>query len=365
MTAPAYGYAHRGRVLRAGSAEGHYVVHIPALAPGCASGPFQSTVRDLQPGDNVLLTQVGLTSGDLVITGRLPERPPDFTLPIAISDVSGLQAALDDRATDAELAAVNTALTASILTEHNTNVTQDGRLTAVEGVNTTQNTRLDGIDTLNTTQNTRLTAVEGVNTTQDASITSLNTSVTDLLAWEVYQAHDRDVYGDALSSFPRMFATNSRTLVNQAAYIFRTRVRKPASLTQIRMAVVTTAGIGGSTTGAVYKSLSATGANGPYSLMNSGTNALSATGRQNFTVASSSFVRGDWLLILLLLNNGYTTLPKMATAQNNVADASILNPTSAGVVFGTKVGVTSVPATISPNDGTWTAELNPWWLAVT
>jgi hypothetical protein len=105
MTAPAYGYAHRGRVLRAGDAEGHYVVSIPALAPGCASGPFPSTVRDLQAGDSVLLMQIGLSKGDLVTTAE--------------SNIT----------TNTANIVTNTA---NITTEHNTNVTQDGRLTSLE-----------------------------------------------------------------------------------------------------------------------------------------------------------------------------------------------------------------------------------------
>jgi hypothetical protein len=357
-----YGYLHTARVVGLDVASGGWFVESVALARDRRWGPIPSCVLGLQPGDKVVLAATGTTRDNLLILGPLDPRYPD------IGDIPGLTAAL---ALKADQTALDAAV-ANITTEHNTNVTQNTRLDGIDALNTTQNSRLTAAEGVNTTQDGRLTTVEGrattiegVNTTQDASITSLNSSVTDLLTWEVFQAHDRDAYGDAFSSFPRMFATNSRTLVNQAAYIFRTRVRKTAALTQIRMAVATTAGVGGTTTGAVYRSLSATGANGPYSLLNSGTNALSAVGRQNFTVASSSFARGDYLLILLLLNNSYTTLPKMAAAQSNVIDGSILNPTSAGVVFGTKTGVTSVPATISPNDGTWTAEPNPWWIAAT
>lgn len=161
MTDPTYGFAHRARVLREGVAAGTYVIEVPALAPDCASGPFPSTVRDLIPGDSVLVLQMGTTRGDLIIVGRLPERAPDVVLPIGISDVTGLAAALDDRATDAELTALAAAIDArddgqdATLTSHGT------RLTAAEGVNTTQDGRLTAIEGVNTTQNTRLTTAEG------------------------------------------------------------------------------------------------------------------------------------------------------------------------------------------------------------
>lgn len=363
MTSPNYGYAHRGRVLRPGGAEGHYVVHIPDLAPGCASGPFQSTIRDLEPGDGVLLMQVGQTGGDLVIMGRLPERPPDFTLPINISDVSGLQTALDNRATDAELAAVNSALTASILTEHNTNVTQDGRLTSIESLNTTQTSRLDGIDALNTVQDGRLTTAEGTIVSHTGTLSGHTSQLSALETWSrVSEEHDRDVYGDVQSPFPRVWTSNVRTMVNQAAYFWRTRQRAPLTLTTIRV-IVTTAGIGagGLTTASLFKSTSAS--NGPFSPIGSATNALTSLGVQSFTFTGAPVVAGDWLLLVLLLNNSYTTAPRIAALQNAVQIAGSLQSGGSNVVWGTKVGVASMPATITTNDGTWTAETAPWWIA--
>jgi hypothetical protein len=363
VTAPAYGYAHRGRVLRAGSAEGHYVVHIPALAPGCASGPFQSTIRDLEPGDNVLLTQVGLTVGDLVITGRLPERPPDFTLPINISDVAGLQTALDNRATDAELAAVDSTLTASILTEHNTNVTQDGRLTSLE-------TRATTIEGVNTTQDGRLTTAEGTiashTTTLTSNTSTLATHTSELTALETWsrfsQSHDFDVYGDILSTFPRILTSNIRQLVNQALFIWRSRVRVAATLTTIRVICTTVgAGVGGSCTGALFRSSSTS--NGPYTLVGSGTNTLTATGRQNFTFTGVPVVAGDYLLVAFLSNNSYTTAPRIAALQNAAQVAAALQ-NSTNTVWGTKLSVASMPSSITSDDGSWTADNAPWWLAL-
>jgi hypothetical protein len=182
MTEPTYGFAHRARVLRAGEVDGTYLVELPALAPGLASGPFPSTVRDLAPGDAVLVLQMGLTRGDLVIVGRLPERAPDVTLPIGISDVTGLAAALDAAATDTDLAALAATIDTrddgqdATLTSHGT------RLTTVEGRATTLEGRATTIEGVNTTQDGRLTAVEGVNTTQNTRLTTAETNITTLQA---------------------------------------------------------------------------------------------------------------------------------------------------------------------------------------
>lgn len=99
----------------------------------------------------------------------------DATVPHVVTiDATGLQTQLDGHETRLD---ANDTL----------NTTQDGRLTAVEGVNATQTTnittnttniathetRLNGIDTLNTTQDGRLTAIETLNTTQDGRLTAV------------------------------------------------------------------------------------------------------------------------------------------------------------------------------------------------
>jgi hypothetical protein len=362
VTAPAYGYAHRGRVLRAGDAEGHYVVSIPALAPGCASGPFPSTVRDLQTGDAVLLTQIGLSMGDLVITGRLPERAPDITLPIDISDVSGLQTALDNRATDAELAAVNSTLTASILTEHNTNATQDGRLTSLEG-------RATSIEGVNTTQNTRLTTAESNITTNTANIatnttnitTEHNTNVTQdgrltaLESWSrEHQNQEFDSFGDIFTPFPRIWGSNVRTITNNLGYYWLTRSHIAATCTRVRV-IVKTAGTVGNCTGLLLKASTLTGT---YSQIGSATNNLQTTGVRDFTFTGVNIVAGDYLMAFLV-GGGYTVAPQITALQNAVQVAASLSP-----VWGTKSGLAAPPSTISPLDGTWTTDSAPWWIAI-
>lgn len=101
------GYAHRGQVLRLGPVADTYYVEIPALAPDRAYGPVPSTVPGLAEGDRVLLQQIGMTRGDVVITGKMPPTPFDSILPIEISDVTGLSAALADKADDSEITTIN------------------------------------------------------------------------------------------------------------------------------------------------------------------------------------------------------------------------------------------------------------------
>lgn len=356
MTSPTYGYLHRGRVLRPGEAEGHYVVHIPALAPGCASGPFQSTVRDLQTGDNVLLAQVGLTGGDLVVVGRLPERGPDVTLPIAISDVTGLQTALDNRATDAELAAAVSTLNASITTEHNTNVTQDGRLTSVEGRMTTN-------EALDVTQNGRLTTAEGNITTNTGTIgghtSTLATHTSQISALQTYaqvfQSHEFDIYGDLWSPFPRMWTSNFRTLANNTGYFWLTRARVAATSTRVRV-IVTTAGTVGNCTGTLLKSSTLAGT---YAQAGSGTNNLQVTGPREFTFTGVNIAQGDYVM-MFFVGGGYSVAPRIAALANAVQNNAALNPIP---IWGTKGGLAAAPTTIAPTDGTWTGDTAPWWVA--
>lgn len=188
MTAPAYGATHRGRVLRPDSVAGQYVVEVPAIAPGCASGPFPSAVRDLAAGDRILLTQIGLTGGDLVITSRIPERGPDVTLPIDIDDVVGLQTALDDRATDAELAALDTRVDtaeADISALEAADVALDGRLDTAESTLTSHGTRLTTAEGTVTSHGTRLTTAEGTITSHGTRLTTAETNITALQARKV------------------------------------------------------------------------------------------------------------------------------------------------------------------------------------
>jgi hypothetical protein len=366
VTGPAYGYTHRARVLRAGGAAETYVVEIPTLAPGCAAGPFASTVRDLEPGDRVLLMQVGLTGGDLVIMGRLPERDPDVTLPINISDVTGLQAALDNRATDAELDAAEARLDA-VETVNATQDTQlataDTRLDAVEATNSDQDTELAGLTSTTTSLDTRLDTAE---TTVSGHTTELSSHTNELATLQDFMrgipAFDADIYGDLISPIGRYEATNFMTLTADTVYIVKLRARTAMTVGRIRWALGNTATGAGTMSGAAYTASSSAG---PYTLLKN-TNTVNATAigiySQAWSDASSpTITRGTWVLLAVRCSTGYTQTPRLSTQQNAVPAPAILHPSAGVINIGFKGSLTSFPATISPNDGTWSSlNLNFW-----
>lgn len=97
-----YGSLLRGRVLKAGSVAGTWMVSVPAAAPGSLWGPMLAVAPDITVGDLVLLAQIGTTRGDLVIVGKIPGAYP------AYGNLPGLTAAL------ATLTAGEASLTASV-----------------------------------------------------------------------------------------------------------------------------------------------------------------------------------------------------------------------------------------------------------
>jgi hypothetical protein len=357
---PVYGYAHRARVVRLGDAEETYLVEVPDLAPGILSGPFMSAVRDLQPGDSVLVVQLGVTSGNLVIVGRLPERPPPFTLPIEIGDVTGLTAALDDRATDVELAALQDAVNLSLSDIGDKDDEQDGRLDVLE----TARAALEAADTAlaaaDAALDARLDVVEPLVTTHTGQISALQAADTAFATYSaIHQLHDNDMYGDRLSSMQRVLCTNTRTTGANATYIFRTRVRQAMSVSQLRVCV-TAAGVAGTTTAALYRS--ATGA-GAFPQLATATNALATLGEASFTLGATSLAAGDYVLLVLKIGTTYTTVPAIGTAQNSPRN-NIVNPASGRFTWVTKTAAGALPATIDVQDGTWTVDSTPWWIAL-
>lgn len=358
---PAYGYAHRARVVRLGAAEETYLVEVPAIAPGILSGPFMSAVRDLQPGDQVLVLQVGPTSGDLVIVCRLPERAPDFTLPIEISDVTGLAAALDDRATDAELDALADATNLNFLVVNDALDDHDGRLDVLETARTALEAADVALAAADTALDARLDIVEPAVTANTAATTANGTAIGLLNTWAWRnQDHGKDVYGDLVDfGEPRSVFNNTRTVGGGVALITRTRVRRDTSVSFIRL-YCTTAGVGASglTTGAIYTSATALGT---YTRVASGTVAATVTGRLNVTVPATALTAGTYVLVLIT-SNGYTSAPVWA-GSGVAAIAGLINPTG-GIVWATKSGITVAPTTIDPQDGTWSAQAAPWWVTL-
>lgn len=365
MTAPAYGYAHRARVVRLGEAEETYLVEVPDLAPGILSGPFTSAVRDLLPGDQVLVLQLGITGGDMVIVGRLPERAPPFTLPIEISDVTGLAAALDDRATDAELDALQDATNLSFLTVNDMLDEYDGRLDVLE----TSRTALEAADVAlaaaDAALDVRLDIVEPLVTSHTGLIAANGAAITALNNYSSgAEQREVDMFGDVISSFPRHFIANTRTLSNTGGYFVRHRIRKAANISFMRV-FVTVAGAGGGTTTAVlYRSTTPTGA---YTQIATGTHALATTGEAAITLGATTLNAGDYL-IMAIRPLGYTASTlSLGMVQNNVridATKNAMNPAAGRYAWVTKSVVAAMPSSIDIQDGTFTLDISPWWVAL-
>lgn len=376
MTSPGqgqvYGYAHRGTITGPSELDGYWMVRVTAINPVRPIGPYPSTVPDHTVGDRVLLTQIGTSRDDLVITGKLPPTPWESHLPIGIDDVTGLQGALNDRATDAELAALASSTDSRLDTLEASDTAQGGRLTAVESLNTTQDGRLTAVEGVNTTQNTRLTAVEGVNTTQDGRLTAVegvNTAQdTELGLLQTYMnaAYDWDIYGDLIAPITRREASNILTTTSSSVYIVKLRTHTAITAGRIRWLLGGAVATGpGTMTGGVY---TASAAAGPYTLAKSTTaQAALANGLYNIAwsdASSLAIARGTWVLLALHVSSGYTANPKLATQHNapsTLATSLGLHPNPPVVNIGIKSGLSALPASISPHDGTWTAlNLNFW-----
>jgi hypothetical protein len=173
MTRPAYGVSHRGRVLRAGIQPDTYDVEVTSLAQSRTYGPIESTVAELVAGDRVLLTQIGLSLSDLVIVGRLPPAAL-ATLPIGIDDVTGLQTALDGKADDSEI----TALDGRLDTAEATLTSLDGRLDTAE-------TDIDALQAADVSLDSRLDTAEATLITLDGRLDTAEVDIDALQAADV------------------------------------------------------------------------------------------------------------------------------------------------------------------------------------
>lgn len=371
MTAPAtqdYGYAHRGTVTGPSELDGYHMVRCTAINPARPVGPYPSTVPELEVGDRVLLTQVGKSRDDLVITGRLPAVPWSEHLPIGIDDVTGLQTALDARATDTELAALGTSTNLNFLAVNDKNDEQDSRLITLEAADTASDGRLDALEAADVALDGRLDTAEAALAANTSGIAANGTAIAALqdadTQFNTYSAfnqqHDVDVYGDQISPFPRIFIGAVRTITSNVAFAFRTRTRRTGNITQLRV-IVGTAGVGaGTTTAALYKSATGSGA---YSLVSQATHALTATGEVNFALGASPITAGDYLL-LVVRASGYSTFPQIGTPNNQVRNGAH-NPSTARATWGLKTVAGTLPATMDIADGSWNlTDPTAWWVAL-
>lgn len=92
-----YGYLHLGRILKQDPITGGYEVESVPLARTSKWGPVPSCVPGLRKGDRVILAATGMSRDVLTIIGKVGATMPD------VADVTGLLAALHDKASAAEV----------------------------------------------------------------------------------------------------------------------------------------------------------------------------------------------------------------------------------------------------------------------
>lgn len=196
-----YGFLHTARVVSQDVASGGWYVQSVSLARDRRWGPIPSCVAGLQAGDKVVLGATGTTRDNLLIVAALDPRYPD------IGDIPGLQAALDLKATVADLDAFEAATSLNFLVVNNKNNEQDGRLTTAEGdiaaleaADIALDGRLDTAESTLTSHGTRLTTAEG-------NITALQARKTKVIAHI------------AASTSPTNFWTNFITTANSTTYV--------------------------------------------------------------------------------------------------------------------------------------------------
>jgi hypothetical protein len=200
-----YGFLHMGRVVGQDDVSGGWYLESVALARDRRWGPVPSCVAGLQAGDKVVLAATGVSRDNLIIVGTIDPRYPD------ISDIPGLQAALDAAATDADLAALAATIDARDDGQDATLTSLGTRLTTAEGTLLSHGTRLTTAEGNITSHDTRLTSVEGVNTTQNTRLTTAEGNITALQA--------RKSLRIARPNANAPFWTGSQTTVNNTTYV--------------------------------------------------------------------------------------------------------------------------------------------------
>lgn len=325
---PSYGTLNRAKVIAADAATGGYYLEVVALAAGRRWGPVPSMVPGLEPGDRVVIGQMGTTRDDVVILGRIPAAFPD------VADIPGLQAALDGKVDDAELPPIIDDV-AALRTD------VDGQFATL----TDHETRLDSAETTISGHTTELAAHE---TRLDA---------LDTHDWMM--GDDRELYGDVISTFPRhagaaVVQIPVGTMVGTRLYLRRTG----STVSQIRLCVAGTLAAGaGTMTCALYVGTTTN------NLILSTTNGVDASTLGTKEVAIGPVTLPDGYVHALLAvrsATGYTTAPSLMCAPS---ESRLLNPPSSPIVAFSK-SASSWPTTINLSDGTWSGANFKLWSAM-
>lgn len=314
-----YGYLHLGRVLSYDADRDAYSLESVGLARTARWPPVPSCVPGLQPGDRVVLAAKGASRDDLIIIAKVAATYPD------IADIPGLVTALDGKADDAEVIAL------------------DGRLDTAEGSLVSLDGRLD---------------------TAEASLTELDTDLTATVA-RVYNLElnpfraSRDLYTDVLSTMDREDAVNAIPLTNGTIYAVRVFGVPALTASTLRLATAV-AGVGGTATIALY----AGSATSSLAQVRSGSITLTTLGRVTHTMSSPYVSVAATHFVLAVLPLSYGTAPQLA-GRSGVAHSSLINPSTALATSVTKAGQAVLPTSIDFTDGSWaTGGTSKMWAAL-
>lgn len=293
-----YGYNHRARIIGPGDVDGTYYVDLPMIAPNGRSGPFPAVIPGLVAGDRVLMSQIGMTRGDLVIVGKLPGDFPTIT------EVPGLSAALAAKANESDL----TTLTTRVGTDETTIAANGTAITANSSAITTLQGRATTDETAITANGAAVTALQSRATTDEASITANAATLVTLAGGQRDSyGNDYDINHDLLSSLPRALASSSITLPNGIGLYAKFSARQALTLNLIKFSLAT-AGIGGTLAVSLWHGPTVT------ALTYVGTHSATlGAGRQDWTGIGASIAAND-LVVVGFLALAMSTQPALAAS---------------------------------------------------
>lgn len=297
-----YGYSHRGRIIRAAEVSGTYFAEVPTVSPGSKLGPFPAVIPGLAAGDRVLLTQVGMTRGDLVIVGKLPG---DFP---SVGEVTGLDAALAAKANESDLSA----LTTRVGTDETAITANGSAIVALQGRATTDEAAI----TANATAiGTNATAISGLGT----RLTTDETAITALtVAQRLSYGNDYDIDHDYVSTLARAFGSSALSLPNGLGIYAAMYARQAFSLAKVKFCI-NTAGAGGVMTLGLWHGPSAAA----LTYVGAFTANATVAGRQTWTLGTPPAIAAGDRVVVGFLVTGMTSQPTLAA--NPPVNANMFN----------------------------------------
>jgi hypothetical protein len=359
---PEYGYMHLGRIVSVES-QG-YSCEIITRAPGLRWGPVQSMVAGLTVGERVVLAQLGESVDSLVIVGRLPGRAGE------ISDIVGLQAALDAKLDDSQLdqAGGVAALDASRKVAYNRLPvgTTAGSITAADDARLSDARTPLPHHATHATGGTDPISLGSIGAaaasdvaTNTANIATNTTTINQLLGREPFDNKKLfNIYGDAVTTMDRYAAsTASASLSSGNGYAFTLYSSLPITMLNAHLGVLS--GAGATVVASIYAGSTAGSA---MSLVSTGPSITAAVGNMPFQAAPTAsvfVVPAGFVVVLLQVTSGSFTVRGTPALDN-----SMLFGQGSMRVAASKALTGSPPSTLNTADGTWSYFTSMPWVSL-